>query len=347
MQDENSLVLKPEHSKPKTLESKNIESRKERDKTEEKETKSLSGASSNQTNVPECKMIPITDKYQVQKPSNVAVPRKCPPLSAPLLSERPLVLATHLVPSLPISFFEVLVEAIEVATGKPVVLLHESRSDRPVAKDVADIAILPASEKWEDGKLLSASFCFEHYLNKSNSPCIYADVVVAADRASHVEDITDLRGYRCSLPDRKKNIGAATLLFNYLHTKGESPAFFGNILDADTQIATLQMVAGKQADIGILESPVIKCHKNTLPGIDSLHILTSLGPLPPYRIMTNRAFSVSLRRKITIYLLKINQHKEWVDRFAPFGLTGFTTNFEQLYKQPGGVKSVVTSVPYY
>lgn len=58
-------------------------------------------------------------------------------------------------------------------------------------------------------------------------------------------------------------------------------------------------------------------------------------------------FAVSLRRKITIYLLKINQHKEWVDRFAPFGLTGFTTNFEQLYKQPDGVKSVVTSVPYY
>lgn len=51
------------------------------------------------------------------------------------------------------------------------------------------------------------------------------------------------------------------------------------------------MVAGKQAEIGILESPVIKCHKNTLPGIDSLHILTSLGPLPPYRIMARKTLS--------------------------------------------------------
>lgn len=74
-----------------------------------------------------------------EKPSNVAVPRKCPPLSTPLLSERPLVLTTHLVPSLSIGLFEVLVEAIEVATEKPVVLLYEPRSHRPVAKEIADI----------------------------------------------------------------------------------------------------------------------------------------------------------------------------------------------------------------
>lgn len=58
------------------------------------------------------------------------------------MSERSLVLTTHLVPSLPIGLFEVLVEAIEVATEKPVVLLYESRSDRPVAKEVVDIGML-------------------------------------------------------------------------------------------------------------------------------------------------------------------------------------------------------------
>lgn len=58
------------------------------------------------------------------------------------MSERSLVLTTHLVPSLPISLFEVLVEAIEVATEKPVVLLYEPRNDRPVAKEVVDIGML-------------------------------------------------------------------------------------------------------------------------------------------------------------------------------------------------------------
>lgn len=106
------------------------------------------------------------------------------------------------------------------------------------------------------------------------------------------------------------------------------------------------MVAGKQAEIGILESPVIKCHKNTLPGIDSLHILTSLGPLPPYRIMVRKTFSDILAKKITTYLLNLNQDKKWIDRFAPFGVTGFTKNFEKLYNFDG-IKSVITSVPYY
>ncbi|KOX80385.1 hypothetical protein WN51_06674 [Melipona quadrifasciata] len=339
---EQSKVSKPEQQqmKSKTLELKNVELRAEKFKMVDKESKC--SVNVNQTDIPKCKMIPIADKFDVAKPSNVAVPRKCPPLSTPLLSERPLVLTTHLVPSLPINLFEVLVEAIEVATEKPVVLLHEPRSDRPVAKEVADIA----STEWKDGVLLPVSFCFEHHLNKNNSSCVYADVVVAADRALHVQDITDLRGHRCSLPDRKKNIGAAALLFNYLYMKGESPAFFGNTLDADSQVATLQMVAGKQAEVGVLESPVIKCYKNTLPGINSLHILTSLGPLPPYRVMVKGTLSDILKRKITTYLLNINQDKEWLDRFAPFGVTGFTKNFEKFYKLDG-VKSVATSVPYY
>ncbi|XP_071860587.1 uncharacterized protein [Bombus fervidus] len=345
---ESSKVSKSEYQqmKPSIAESKNIEFRVEKLKTEDKESKSFSDITLHQTNVPEYKIIPIADKFEFQKPSNVAVPRKCPPLSSPLLSERSLVLTTHLVPSLPISLFEVLVEAIEVATEKPVVLLYEPRSDRPVAKEVVDIAILSASADWEDGELLPVSFCFEHHLNKDNSSCIYADVVVATDRALHVQDITDLRGHRCSLPDRKKNSGVAALLFNYLYTKGESPAFFGNTLDADTQIAALQMVAGKQAEVGILESPVIKCHKNTLPGINSLHILTSLGPLPPYRIMIKKTLSDVLKRKITTYLLNINQDREWIDRFAPFGITRFATNFEKLYNLDS-VKPVITSVPYY
>ena len=61
------------------------------------------------------------------------------PMSAPNLDERPLVLTTHLVPSLPVELFEVFAEIIEVITKKPVVLLYETRFGRPVAKDVVDI----------------------------------------------------------------------------------------------------------------------------------------------------------------------------------------------------------------
>lgn len=79
------------------------------------------------------------------KPVNVPVPRT---LSSPIskksfnIDQRPLVLTTHLVPSLPIGLFEIIGAIIEAATNTPVVLLHESRIDRPVAEDIVDIGIL-------------------------------------------------------------------------------------------------------------------------------------------------------------------------------------------------------------
>ncbi|XP_033209446.1 uncharacterized protein LOC117168133 [Belonocnema kinseyi] len=290
--------------------------------------------------------IPVFESKKLKGPSNVAVPRTYPPIPAPSLEGRPLVLAVHLVPSLPISLFEILAEAIEVATAKPVVLIHESRIDRPVAKEVADIAILPPSDDWNEGVLLPASFVFEHRLNKEFLPHIYGDVVIASDRLSYVETITDLRGHRCALPDRRNQIGTAGLLFTHLKSKGEGPAFFGNILDVNSQLAALQMVAGKQVEVAILESPVLKYHRNSLPGVESLHILTSLGPLPPYRIMVHKEMPASLVNKITTYLLNVNHDTEWMEKFSPYSVLGFSENTKSYYNLDE-IKSVVTSVRYY
>ncbi|KAL2720605.1 titin-like isoform X19 [Vespula squamosa] len=288
----------------------------------------------------------IIEKNKPFKPSNVAVPRKSQPYVPPITNEPPIVLATHLVPSLPITLFELLAEVIEVATERPVNLLYEPRSNRKVAKNITDIAVLSANEEWEDGNLLPVSFIFKHRLNKDNSPSVYADVIIASDLTPHVEDIIDMRGHRCALPDRSKKVGATTLLYNYLHTVGEGPAFFGNTLDVDSQIAVLQMVAGKQAEVGILEAPVIMCHKDTLPGIESLRIVTSLGPLPPYRIMVNKTLSDNLVRKLTSSLLNCNQDVERMEKLASFGILGFAINSTDFYEF-SDVKSAIKRGPYY
>ncbi|OXU19470.1 hypothetical protein TSAR_010422 [Trichomalopsis sarcophagae] len=294
------------------------------------------------------KKIPIINQQPdtSYKPEGTAVPRTKPPLPAPVLTGRPIVLATHLVPSLPITLFEALAEAIEAATNQPVVLLHESRTNRPVARDVTDIAILPAGEDWEEGNLLPVSFVFEHHLNKNFSPAVYADVVVATDRAPHVENIMDLRGHRCALPDRRRAVGVATLLFNQLRAKGEGPAFFGNTLDANSQMSALQMVAGKQVEVCILESPVIKYHRKSLPGVYSLHILSSLGPLPPYPIFVNKNMSNDVVNKIKEYLINIRNDTEWMEKLAPYGVLGFAEYSKSLYDFQE-MKTVATSAPYY
>lgn len=70
------------------------------------------------------------------------------PISVPNFKEPHLVLATHhLVPSLPIELFEVFAEMIEVVTKRPVVLVHECRDNRPIAKEVVDIGTSKSSRK--------------------------------------------------------------------------------------------------------------------------------------------------------------------------------------------------------
>ncbi|XP_012061121.1 PREDICTED: uncharacterized protein LOC105624366 [Atta cephalotes] len=291
-------------------------------------------------------MIPVIEKVELAR--DVINARKFwPPMSAPNFEEHHLILATHhLVPSLPIGLFEMFAEMIEVVTKKPVVLLHECRNNRPIATEITDIVILPAAETWKDGVLLPASFVFDHRLNKDKLASIYADVIVAKDRAPHIQNIMDLRGYRCAVPNERHQFSAAGLLLNYLHSKGENVIFFGNTLDASTQLEVLEMVASKQAEVGILESTAIRCNKYNVPGVDSLHILTSLGPLPPYRIMIKNTLVDELAEKLTAYLLNIDKYEEWLERLSPYGVIGFAKNSMDYYNLIDK-KCVDTKVPYY
>ncbi|KYQ60194.1 hypothetical protein ALC60_00601 [Trachymyrmex zeteki] len=291
-------------------------------------------------------MIPVIEKVELAR--DVINARKFwPPMSTPNFEECHLVLATHhLVPSLPIGLFEMFAEMIEVVTKRPVVLLHECRNDRPVATEVADIVILSAAETWKDGVLLPASFVFDHRLNKDKSASVYADVIVAKDRAPHIQNVMDLRGHRCAVPNKRHQFSAAGLLFTYLHSKGENVIFFGNILDASTQLEVLEMVASKQAEVGILESTAIRCNKYNVPGVDSLHILTSLGPLPPYRIMIKNTLADELAEKLTAYLLNIDKYEEWLERLSSYGVIGFAKNSMDYYNLIDK-KCVDTKVPYY
>ncbi|XP_034941557.1 uncharacterized protein [Chelonus insularis] len=294
--------------------------------------------------------IPILDPtLSSNKANNAFIPRRrCLSISKESLqfNLRPLVLATHLVPSLPVSLFEILAAIIEEATKTPVVLIHESRPDRPVAQDIVDIAILPVNKEWTTGILLPVGLVFEHHLNKHKAPGIYADVIIAGDASQNIEDIIDLRGHRCALPDRQTKIGATGLLFNYLNSKGEGASFFGDTLDADTQIAALHMVAAKQAEVGVLEAPVINCHKYNVPGVNGLLVLDSLGPLPPYQIMVNQKLSAKQRDDIKTHLLRVNLNKNWIERLNSYGILGFAEYSKENYNMED-IKSVVTSMPYY
>ncbi|XP_039313154.1 proteoglycan 4 isoform X4 [Solenopsis invicta] len=276
---------------------------------------------------------------------NMLQHKRWPPLSTPNLKERPLVLATyHMVPSLPIQLFEVLAEIIEFVTRKPVVLLHETRLNRQIPEFV-DIAVMPAYEIWKDGALLPASFVFEHRLNKNMSPHVYADILVQSPVPTYCKEILSYRGHKCIVTQRRSQFTATGTLFKHLYAKGENLLFFSNLIEAKTELEVLEMMADRRADLAILESPVIRCNKHNVPGVESLNIFTTLGPLPPYRIMIKKSLEDKISEPLTNYLLNITKNKDWLDRLLPFGIKGFARNSTNNYR-PERVH-ILKNVPYY
>ncbi|XP_011697216.1 PREDICTED: uncharacterized protein LOC105455527 [Wasmannia auropunctata] len=271
--------------------------------------------------------------------------------SWPNFEESPLVLATHhLVPSLPLEIFEIFAEIIEFCTGKPVILVHEScnKRGRPVASQIVDIAILPPDETWIDGELLPASFIFEHPLNKDNSTNVYVDIFITKDHALQFKDILDLRGRNCAFQDKRGRFTPAGNLFDHLRLKGENLLFFGNTHETRSQIDVLKMIISNQIDVGVLESPVIKCQMNRLPNMDSLHILTSIGPLPPYRIMIKKSLARSMSEKLSIYMQHIHKYSVWSEKLKPFGITGFGPNSKDNYTVDVKIREqIFGNLPYY
>ncbi|KAL0102250.1 hypothetical protein PUN28_018649 [Cardiocondyla obscurior] len=277
--------------------------------------------------------------------------RPWPVLSAPNFEDPHIVLATHhLVPSLPIELFEIFAEMIEVVTKRPVVLLHECRENRPIATEIVDIAILPPDETWDDSVLLPASFVFEHPLNKDKKANVYVDIIVQNDRALHIQDFIHLRGHRCAISHKRNRLTPAGLLENHLRSKGENMLFFGNVLDVRTQLNVLEIVLNKQAEAGIMESPVMRYHLLPERITDSIHVLASMGPLPPYRIMINKKMLVNpadnLIKKLTTYLLNVSQDENWTTRLSPYNVIGFAENSIDRYCDLNK-KSIVTKTPYY
>ncbi|KAL0115694.1 hypothetical protein PUN28_010908 [Cardiocondyla obscurior] len=263
-----------------------------------------------------------------------------PPISLPNFKGFQTVLAIHhLAPSLPIGLFEVFAEIIEVVTKTPVILALECREDRSIATNYVDIAVMPPDENWDDGELLPASFVFEHPLNKDKEANVYVDIILTKERIPYHNNIMDLRGRKWAIPHKRNQLTPSGLLFDHLHSENENMIFFDdNKLDVRTQLDVLELVLNKKAEVGIMESPVLKYHLLPEHLINSIHIFASMGPLPPYRIMVNKKTignpKLHLIEKLTTYLLKVNQYKEWKERLSLYGVVGFAKNSMDLYCSP-------------
>ncbi|XP_025075880.1 uncharacterized protein LOC105434152 [Pogonomyrmex barbatus] len=271
-----------------------------------------------------------------------------PPLRSVDLIAKPLVLATYrMAPSLPFKFFETFAEIIEDILERPVVLLHETKDNRPIPSDLVEIAIMPASENWNIGKLLPVTFEFQHALNMPKCTNMYADVVVlkhSSPRISLGRSMSSLQ--ECKVSIAKKNYrhnSVAGLFWNYLISTGRTPQFFATVLDANNGRDVISMVIDGIADAGIVEAPVLTCNRYNLVGAEELEIFASIGPLPPYRIMIHPRAAEEYGNMLTDGLLE--NDSKWHKRLNCLGILGFAKNSADNYK-PIDETPVVTEIFY-
>ncbi|XP_071642790.1 uncharacterized protein [Temnothorax longispinosus] len=275
------------------------------------------------------------------------------PKSMPDFEKSYLVLATHHIAStLPVGLFEVFAEMIQFVTNRQVLLLHKCEGNRLFVGENIDIVVLPASETWKDGVLLPASFVFDHPLNKTNSANVYVDIVTTSDCTSRInlhnhqspQSITDLQQYKWAIPSAQIEshpFSVRDLLFDHLRLKDVNLKS-GNILDVRTQLDVLKSVLSRRAEVGVLESPVIRCQKNGAysSSINNLLILNYFGTLPPYRIMVKKPLADKLNEHLATYLLDVNKDAEFVKRLSSFGVTSFAKNSMDNYNNDD--KCVIT-----
>ncbi|TGZ49866.1 hypothetical protein DBV15_09470, partial [Temnothorax longispinosus] len=169
---------------------------------------------------------------------------------------------------------------------------------------------------------------------QTNSANVYVDIVTTSDCTSrinlHNHSITDLQQYKWAIPSAQIEshpFSVRDLLFDHLRLKDVNLKS-GNILDVRTQLDVLKSVLSRRAEVGVLESPVIRCQKNGAysSSINNLLILNYFGTLPPYRIMVKKPLADKLNEHLATYLLDVNKDAEFVKRLSSFGVTSFAKN---------------------
>ncbi|CAG0905013.1 unnamed protein product [Cyprideis torosa] len=160
-----------------------------------------------------------------------------------------LRVATYLVPSIRVQFFEFVAQYLEEALKKPVTLIYESRGHGgfveghgdPFEQDECDIAFVSStayyqleSRKIKGADLLPISTVHRHAGSGQDESGqdvagVYVDVITHADAAERIKEFMDLRG--CNwVVTHEDSLTTSLLAQQKLKKLGETLSFFGSIL---------------------------------------------------------------------------------------------------------------------
>jgi ABC-type phosphate/phosphonate transport system substrate-binding protein len=248
------------------------------------------------------------------------------------------------VPSLPVEYFESILDYIEVRLGCEATLMYESRwecppKDRrnPFEDNELDLAFMTRSAYIELMKrnvpveLLRVTSVHVHR-RADDRPGRFVDIVVNRNIMESVKDFIDLRGVRWV---RSVNDTMASLMtLNQLKAMGEGASFFGNILLSNNYTESMEMLLARKAHASAIDSNALAMYFKTHPDHKSeLSVLTSWGPLPPYAIVLRKGLADEYKDRIADTLLNMNYDREGARILSEFNVHRFAATTVDDFKQ--------------
>lgn len=247
-----------------------------------------------------------------------------------------LRIITYLCPSLPVEYFEAIAHYLENKLNLPTSLIYESRWEGPpdgrpdpFAENDVDIAFMSsasflrlADSKNEHSTLLPVTSVHQHPRGEGK-PGYFSDIIVHTNLKDKIKEFLDLRGCKWAF-SRTTSLSSYLIVRQHLKVMGENPSFFGNLLPSGSHINSIKMVLQKQADAAAVDSNCLAHYLKTHPEVEeSIFILESWGPHPPYPIVVNKNLSKNFQSKLTDALLAMPQDVTWKKLLEDFGVTKF------------------------
>uniref|UniRef100_A0A1W7R9W8 Putative phosphite transport system-binding protein PtxB n=1 Tax=Hadrurus spadix TaxID=141984 RepID=A0A1W7R9W8_9SCOR len=272
--------------------------------------------------------------------------------------------ATYLSPSIPIEYYEMLLQYLEEKLGIYTSLLYESRwegphPDRPdpFANNDIDLAwmsstvylrLLKSGNK--NIELLPIS-SVHHHRKGEDCPGYFAEVVMHRDLKDKIKEFIDLRGCKWAY-NSSESLSGHIMTLQKLKELGENASFFGNILHSGSHLECLKMVLNKKVDAAAVDSNCFALYMDKhLEARKEAVVLESWGMLTPYPFVVNACMPNNLKKQIVDILLHMHQDVEGAKKLAEFRVKRFAkicqTDFENEQQLIEDTKNLSLGSVYY
>jgi phosphonate transport system substrate-binding protein len=163
----------------------------------------------------------------------------------------------------------------------------------------------------------------------ADQPQYFSDVVVRRDR--HYRTFEDLRGASWAYNEPHSHSGYNLTCYN-LACLGETSGFFGQVLEAGSHQAALEMVLSGQVAASAIDSTVLEIELARRPELnDLLRVIEAWGPSPIPPLVTHRSLPAELHSRLQKLLLGMHQEDSGRSLLASLGLRRFAEVSDQDY----------------